>query len=147
MQITRWNPLAELDQMQQRINRALLDPISPVGRDESFANFVPAIDVHETDGEFVVAADLPDVKKSDVKVQVQDGMLSIEGKNGIARRRRSGKRFHKVEREYGRFVRRLVLPTDVDAAMVRAEFKDGVLRVMLPKTPEAKPKQIDVAIS
>ena len=146
MQLTRWNPLAELDQLQQRLNRAFLDPALPVARDESFADFVPAIDVHETDGEFVVTADLPDVKKSDVKVQVQDGMLSIEGERHRDKEEK-GKRFHKIEREYGRFVRRLVLPTDVDAARVSAEFKDGVLRVLLPKAPEAKPKQIDVAIA
>ena len=146
MQLTRWNPLAELDQLQQRLNRAFLDPALPVARDESFADFVPAIDVHETDGEFVVKADLPDVKKSDVKVQVQDGMLSIEGERHRDKEEK-GKRFHKIEREYGRFVRRLVLPTDVDAAKVSAEFKDGVLRVLLPKAPEAKPKQIDVTIA
>jgi HSP20 family protein len=146
MQLTRWNPLAELDQLQHQLNRAFLDPAVPVARDESFADFVPAIDVHETDGEFVVTADLPAVKKSDVKVQVQDGMLSIEGERHRDKEEK-GKRFHKIEREYGRFVRRLVLPTDVDAARVSAEFKDGLLRVLLPKAPEAKAKQIDVAIA
>lgn len=146
MQLTRWNPLAELDQLQQRLNRGFLDPVSPVAREESFADFVPPIDVHETDAEFVITADLPDVKKSDVKVQVQDGMLSIEGERHREKEEK-GKRYHKIERDYGRFVRRLVLPTDVDAAKVKAEFKDGVLRVLLPKTPEARPKQIDVAIS
>jgi HSP20 family protein len=123
-----------------------LDPLPPVARDESFADFVPAIDVHETDAAFVVTADLPDVKKEEVKVQVLDGMLSIEGERHREKEEK-GKRFHKIEREYGRFVRRLVLPTDVDAAKVSAEFKDGVLRVQLPKTPEAKPKQVDIAIA
>lgn len=145
MQLTRWNPLAELDQLQQRLNRGFFDPVSPVAREDSFADFVPPIDVHETDAEFVITADLPDVKKSDVKVQVQDGMLSIEGERHREKEEK-GKRYHKIERDYGRFVRRLVLPTDVDAAKVKAEFKDGVLRVLLPKTPEARPKQIDVAI-
>jgi HSP20 family protein len=73
-------------------------------------------------------------------------MLSIEGERHREKEEK-GKRFHKIEREYGRFVRRLVLPTDVDAAKVSAEFKDGVLRVQLPKTPEAKPKQVDIAIA
>jgi HSP20 family protein len=145
MQLTRWNPLAEIDQLQQRLNRVFLDPASPVARDESFADFVPAIDVYETDAEFVVTADLPDVKKNDVKVQVQDGMLSIEGERQRDKEEK-GKRFHRVEREYGRFVRRLVLSTEVDAAKVRAEFKDGVLRVQLPKSAQARPKQIEVAI-
>jgi len=145
MQLTRWNPLAEIDQIQRRLNRAFLDPASPVARDESFADFVPAIDVHETDAEFVVTADLPDVKKSDVRVQVREGTLSIEGERHREKEEK-GQRFHKIERDYGRFVRRLVLPTDVDPAKVRAEFKDGVLRVVLPKTPDAKPKQVDVAV-
>lgn len=146
MQLTRWNPLAELDQIQRRINRVFLDPAAAMPREEAFADFAPAIDVQETETDFIVKADLPDVKKDDIKIQMQEGVLSIEGERR-KEKEETGKRFHKVEREYGRFIRSFALPTPVDPAAVRAEFKDGVLTVFLPKVPESKPKQIDVKIA
>ena len=144
MQITRWNPITEMDEFQQRLNRLFLDrPMR--GADEAFADFVPAVDIQETDAEFIVRADLPDVKKDEVKVQLVDGVLAIEGERHREKEEK-GKRFHKIEREHGKFVRRFAMPTEVDAAKVRAEFKDGVLNVFLPKAPAAKPTHIDVKV-
>jgi len=145
MQLTRWNPFVELDEMQQRLNRLLADrPVK--GIDTGFADFMPAVDIQETDAAFVVKADLPDVKKEDIKIHVQDGVLAIEGERQ-KEKEETGKRFHKVERQFGRFVRRFELPTDIAAEKVRAEFKDGVLNVVLPKAPAARPKQIEVTIA
>jgi HSP20 family protein len=145
MQLTRWNPFVELDEIQQRLNRLLVDRPAK-GGDSGFADFMPAVDIQETDADFVVKADLPDVKKDDIKVHMEDGVLAIEGERR-KEKEEQGKRFHKVEREYGRFVRRFALPTEVDAGKVRAEFKDGVLHVVLPKAPATRPKQIDVKIA
>jgi HSP20 family protein len=145
MQLTRWNPFVELDEIQHRLNRLFLDRAAKATGD-TFADFMPAVDIQETDGEFIVKADLPDVKKEDVKVRVQEGVLAIEGERRQEKEEK-GKRFHKIEREYGKFVRRFALPTDVDPEKVRAEFKDGVLNVMLPKAPTAKPKLIDVTVA
>jgi HSP20 family protein len=144
MQLTRWNPFVELDEIQQRLNRLFLDRSSKTG-ETSFADFMPPVDIEETETEFVVKADLPDVKKEELKIHVQDGVLAIEGERRQEKEEK-GKRFHKIEREYGRFVRRFALPTEVDAEKVRAEFKDGVLHVVLPKAPAAKPKMIDVKV-
>ena len=145
MQLTRWNPFVELDEMQQRLNRLLADrPVK--GIDTGFADFMPAVDIQETDAAFVVKADLPDVKKEDIKIHLQDGVLAIEGERQ-KEKEETGKRFHKVERQFGRFVRRFELPTDIAAEKVRAEFKDGVLNVVLPKAPAARPKQIEVTIA
>jgi HSP20 family protein len=144
MQLTRWNPFMELDQIQQRLNRLFLDrPIK--GNDEPFADFMPAVDITETDADFIVKADLPEVKKEDINVHVEDGVLAIEGERKQEKEDK-GKRFHKIEREYGKFVRRFSLPIEVDADKVRAEFKDGVLTVVLAKAPAAKPKMIDVTV-
>jgi HSP20 family protein len=85
------------------------------------------------------------VKKEDVKVQVHDGVLVIEGERRTEKEEK-GKRFHKVERECGKFIRRFTMPTDIDPANVRADFKDGVLKVALPKAPSAKPTLIDVEV-
>ena len=103
------------------------------------------VDIEETEAEFVVKADLPEVKKEEIKVHVQEGVLTVEGERR-QEKEEQGKRFHKIEREYGRFVRRFALPSEVDGDKVRAEFKDGVLRVSLPKAPAARPKQIDVTV-
>ena len=145
MQLTRWNPFLELDEMQQRLNRLLTDrPVK--APDTGFADFMPAVDIQETDAEFVVKADLPNVKKEDIKIHLQDGVLTIEGERQKEKEEK-GKRFHKVEREFGRFVRRFEMPSDITAEKVRAEFKDGVLEVALPKAPAARPKQIEVTIA
>jgi HSP20 family protein len=144
MQLTRWNPFVELDQIQQRLNRLFLDRPAKPG-EEPFADFMPAVDIQETDLDFIVKADLPDVKKDEIKVHVQEGVLAIEGERKQEKEEK-GKRFHKIERECGRFVRRFALPSDVDADKVRAEFKDGVLTVVMPKAPAATPKMIDVKV-
>jgi HSP20 family protein len=144
MQLTRWNPFVELDEIQQRLNRLFLDRSGKTG-ETSFADFMPPVDIEETEAEFLVKADLPDVKKEEIKIHVQDGVLTIEGERRHEKEEK-GRRFHKIEREYGRFVRRFALPTEVDGEKVRAEFKDGVLNVALPKAPAAKPKMIDVKV-
>jgi len=149
MQLTRWNPFVELDEVQQRLsdrlNRLFVERTGKVG-ESNFADFMPAVDIEETEAAFVVKADLPDVKKEEIKVHVQEGVLTIEGERKQEKEEK-GRRFHKIEREYGRFVRRFALPSEVDGENVRAEFKDGVLTVSLPKAPAVRPKLIDVTVS
>jgi HSP20 family protein len=144
MQLTRWNPLVEMDEIQQRLNRLLFERTARTAG-EGFADFLPAVDIQETDNEFLVKADLPGIKKEEIKIQVAEGVLAIEGERRQDKEEK-GKRFHKVEREYGRFVRRFALPTEIDGEKVRAEFKDGVLNVVLPKAPAAKPTHIEVKV-
>ena len=100
----------------------------------------------ETDTEHVIKADLPEVKKEDVKVEFNDGVLTVEGERKQEKEEK-GKKFHKIEREYGRFVRRFALPTEVDASKLTAEFKEGVLNVHLPKSADNKPKAISVKVA
>ena len=145
MQLTRWNPFGELEEIQERLNRLFLEGRGPQSEATVFADWLPAVDIQETDGEFLVKADLPEVKKDDIKVQLESGVLTLEGERRKEKEDK-GNRFHKIEREYGRFVRRFTLPTDIDAANVRAEFKEGVLNVHLPKSPAAKPRLLDVKV-
>jgi HSP20 family protein len=144
MQLTRWNPFVEIDDIQNRLNRLFID--KAVKPSDAFADFMPAVDIQETDNEFIVKADLPDVKKEDVKVHLQDGVLAIEGERRQEKEEK-GRRFHRVERDYGKFVRRFAMPIEIDPEKVRAEFKEGVLNVVLPKAPAAKPKVIDVKLA
>jgi HSP20 family protein len=135
MNLVRWDPFRELESIFGRT------------RDEGlFAGWSPAVDIQETDNEFILKADLPDVKKDDVKVELDGDILTIEGER-TKEKEEKGKRFHKVERAYGKFVRHFTLPTEVDGPNVKAEFKDGVLNVRLPKAANAKPKAIDVKVA
>jgi HSP20 family protein len=109
------------------------------------ADWVPSVDVSETEGEYQIKAELPEVKKEDVKVTVEDGVLTIQGERKHEKEEK-GKKYHRVERSYGSFVRSFTLPDLVDEEKVKAEFKDGVLNVQLPKSEKAKPKAIEVAV-
>jgi HSP20 family protein len=109
------------------------------------ADWVPSVDVSETDGEYQIKAEIPDVKKEDVKVTVEDGVLTIQGERKQEKEEK-GKKYHRVECSYGSFVRSFTLPDLVDEGKVKAEFKDGVLNLKLPKSEKAKPKSIEVKI-
>jgi HSP20 family protein len=148
MNIVKWDPFRELEGIQARLNRVFADrPFRDFDGDEtSFAEWAPAVDIHETDKEYVVKADLPDVKKEDVKVEFEDGVLTVEGERKMEKEEKN-KKFHKIERGYGKFVRRFALPTEVDGSKVAAEFKEGVLNVHLPKSANTRPKAIEVKVA
>jgi HSP20 family protein len=148
MPLVRWNPFRELEDMQSRLNRLFGEtPFPrPEGEGISLSGWSPAVDVQESDTEYLIKADLPDVKKEDVKVELLEGTLTIEGERHQEKEEK-GKKFHKIEREYGKFLRRFGVPSEVDASKVEAEFKNGVLNVHLPKSTTAKPKAIAVTVS
>ena len=148
MNIVRWDPLRELEDMSMRLGRFFNQPgLHRVDDGGSFfADWAPAVDVQETDKEYIVKADLPDVRKEDVKVGIEDGVLTLEGERKQEKDEK-GKKFHRVERVYGKFVRRLALPMEVDAQKVAADFKDGVLNVHMPKAVTVKPRAIDVKVA
>jgi HSP20 family protein len=147
MSMVKWNPFRELEELQTRMNRLFSD--TPAGRTDEpfvFADWAPAVDIQETDKEYTVKADLPEVKKEDVKVELENGVLTIEGERKQEKEEK-GKRFHRVERQYGQFIRRFALPNEVDAAKVQAEFKDGVLNVKLPKSADGKGKSVEIKVA
>lgn len=146
MNVIKWNPFRELEEMQTRLNRMLAEPNARLEEPYAFTDWAPAVDIQETESEFAVKADLPDVKKEDVKVELADGVLTIQGERKKEEEEK-GKKFHRIERQYGQFIRRFTLPTDVDAAKVKAEFKEGVLSVHLPKSPNGKPKAVEIKVA
>ena len=147
MNIVRWDPFRELEGIQARLNHMFGDRPSggSGGRELSFAEWAPAVDVQETEKEYVIKADLPEVKAEDVKVEFEGGVLTVEGERRQEKEEK-GKTFHKIERGYGKFVRRFSLPTEVDGTKASAEFKEGVLNVHLPKAPNDKPRAIAVKV-
>jgi len=110
------------------------------------ADWVPSVDVSETDGAYQIKAEIPDVKREDVKVTLEDGVLTIQGQRK-QEKEETGKKYHRVERSYGSFIRSFTLPDLVDEEKVKAEFKDGVLHLQLPKSEKAKPKAIEVKVA
>jgi HSP20 family protein len=144
--LTRWNPLRELEDFQNRI----LSAFKPVSRDVgnghealTMAEWMPLVDVAEDEKEYFITAELPEVKKEDVKVTLENGTLTITGERKFEKEEKN-KKYHRVERSYGTFARSFALPNDGDAAKVNAEFKDGMLKVRVAKSEAARPKQIDV---
>lgn len=147
MNLMRLEPFRELEQMSNRLNRIFGMELQPLtASDGVFADWAPAMDVQETENDYLIKIDLPDVKKEDVKVMVENGILVVEGERRMEKDEK-GKKFHRIERSYGKFVRRMAVPTDVDQQKVRADFKDGVLNVHLPKSPLAKPRAVDVKVA
>jgi HSP20 family protein len=134
--------------MNDRLNR-FFGRTAP-GRAERDAltvvDWAPSVDIVETAEEFQIKAELPDVKKDDVRVSVDGNVLRIAGERHQEKEDQN-KRFHRVERSYGSFMRTFTLPDNVDDGKVQAEFKDGMLNVRLPKSEKAKPKSVQVKVS
>jgi HSP20 family protein len=108
--------------------------------------WTPLADITEDDMEYVIKAELPELRKEDVKVTVENGVLTISGERKFEKEEKK-KKYHRVERGYGSFVRTFALPEDADADRVKAQFKHGMLEVHLPKNEKAKPKQIEVQVA
>jgi len=147
--LARFEPLGELEQLQNRLST--LFGRAPArrgdGREElAMADWAPLADITEDDKEYIIKTELPDVKKEDVKVTVENGVLTIAGERKFEKEEKK-KKYHRVERAYGRFIRSFTLPDDADPGKVKADFKDGVLTVHLPKSEHAKAKQIEVKVA
>ncbi len=148
--VTRWDPFKEMEDLQSRFAKlfGLAPPRLGNGGKElmTVSEWAPLVDIIEDEKEYLVKADLPDVKKEDVKVTVESGVLTITGQRKVEEEEKD-KKYHRVERSYGNFLRSFALPDGADGSKVNAEFKDGVLKVHLPKSEKVKPKAIEVKVS
>lgn len=154
MNLVRWDPFRELEDMGERLNRVFAGLGRPgsarlpeAGREAlTVPEWSPMVDITETDEEYLIKAEIPEVKKEDVKVSVENGVLTLQGERKQEKEEK-GKKFHRVERYYGSFLRTFTVPDNVDETKVKAEFKDGILNVHLPKTEKAKPKAVEVKVA
>ena len=140
-----WDPFGNLAEVRAEMNR-LLDPALRAHGGVAAGAFAPALDVVEEKDNFLVKADLPGVSKEDVSVSIQDNYLTLKGERKHEVEQKESNFYHQ-ERVYGQFVRTVELPARVEASKVTANFKDGVLQVTLPKSEEAKPKEIKVSVN
>jgi len=148
--LKRWNRLKDLEAFQHGLDSLLGRPSGHghEGQEEpmAVAEWSPLVDISEDDKEYLIKAELPEVKREDVKVTAVEGTLTITGERKFEKEEK-GKKYHRVERSYGSFVRNFSLPDDASPAKVSAEYKDGVLTVHLAKTQKAKPTQIEVKVA
>jgi HSP20 family protein len=147
--MTRWDHFRELLDVSDRLGRYFgRAPVAPeAGREAmTMPEWAPLVDITEDEKEFLIKAELPEVRKEEVKVSVEDGMLTLTGERKMEKEDK-GKKYHRVERAYGMFMRSFALPENTDPAKVAAEFKDGVLTVRLPKAEAAKPRAVEVKVT
>jgi HSP20 family protein len=145
--LTKWNPFRELEDIQNRLSSLFgRTPLRGLGEEAmTVSEWTPLVDIAEDDKEYLIKAELPEVKKEDVKVTVENGVLTITGERKFEKEEKN-KKYHRVERAYGSFMRSFTLPQGAAGDKINAQFKDGVLKVHLPKSAEAKPKPIDVKV-
>jgi len=143
--LTRWDPLREMESAMSRLEQTFgrrpgaKEPLAT-------AEWMPLVDITEDEKEYSVKAELPEVKKDDIKVTVQENTLCISGERKTEKEEK-GKRFHRIERSYGSFERSFTLPEDADPKKITSDFHDGVLTVHLGKNPVTQPKSIEVKVS
>ena len=141
-----FDPFRNFEERTRRIFGEGLEPFKKVMDENwSLATWAPTCDIFETDNEIVVKVELPEVKNEDVHVTIDNNTLMIRGERKFLEETKKDS-FHRMERNYGEFFRSFTLPHFVDANKVGAEFKNGVLRIALPKREEAKPKQLEVKV-
>jgi len=145
----RWDPFGEFSALQERMNRLFEDllPSTRKGKEELNAGtFYPAVDIYEEDKEIILKAELPGIKKNDVQIEINDGVLTLRGERKFEKEDKKGN-YHRIERGYGSFHRSFTLSTTIDRDKIKAHYKNGILEVTLPKTEEAKPKSIPIEVN
>ncbi len=147
-----WEPFKELADIQNRLSSLFSRNREHDALGESTllpdVDWAPAVDVSEDDREYLLTADLPDVEKDQVKVTVDNGALQITGERHHEKEEKDKKKkFHRIERSFGRYQRTFRVPDDVASDLIKAKFKNGVLKVHLPKSAGKKPSAQEVTIS
>jgi HSP20 family protein len=148
MAIVRWNPVRDLFGLQEEMNMLFGDVLGNARRGEDTVGLVrwaPRVDIVEVNGTYELTADLPGLKKDDIKIEIHDNVLTLHGEKKLEEEKKD-KNYRLCERYYGEFLRTFTLPENVNKDGIEAEFKDGVLKLAIPKVEKAKPKQIEVKV-
>jgi HSP20 family protein len=146
MNLVKWNPFNEMMDLRNRMNRVFGDSFLPAfeGREDlSLSHWNPAVDIYEDDNAIVITAELPGIDKDHITIDVKGRVLTLKGERNSENEVKE-ENFYRRERVYGKFERAFTLPAGIDPESVKADFKDGVLKIDLPKPEEEKPKQITI---
>ncbi|MBI5384087.1 MAG: Hsp20/alpha crystallin family protein [Verrucomicrobia bacterium] len=147
-EVTGWSPFWHLSTLRDEIDRLFETPLAEFtrGTQQFLGGWLPAVDLYEDKDSVVVKAELPGMKKEDIEISLHDGVLTLAGERKQEQKFKDAE-LYRTERFLGRFQRTLSLPSPVESDKVSATYKDGILTVTLPKTEEAKPKQIEVRVN
>jgi len=146
MRVIKWEPFRDMDDVFDRVLAESMRRWPRVAAENRAAqDWAPAADVSETEAEYLIKADLPEVRKEDVSITVQDGVLTLSGERK-QEKAADGEKLHRVERVYGSFVRRFALPENADEQGITAESRDGVILIHIPKVKvvQPQPRQIEI---
>jgi HSP20 family protein len=146
MELIRWNPMRDVFGFGHRMNHLFDDVFRPVAREDgrlSMWNGYPTVDIYDNDENIVITAELPGINKTDIVIDVKDGVLTLKGERSFDNEVKEEK-YYCRERTFGKFQRAFRLPADVDPEKINADYKDGILKIDIPKPEEQKPKKITV---
>jgi HSP20 family protein len=144
--LTRFEPFREFTTLQDRMNRLFRDTYGD-GRDEALttSNFAPPVDVYEDEHNITLKIEVPGIEEKDIDVRIENNTLTVHGERRFEKEEKE-ENFRRVERQYGSFTRSFTLPNTIDAEKIQANYDKGILKVLLAKKAEAKPKQIKVNV-
>ena len=141
--VIRWDPFRNLSSLQDQMNRLFESSFRGQSDESALTTWAPSVDIYETENELVLKADLPEVPEKDIDIHVENNMLTIRGERKFEQKVKQDN-YLRVERAYGAFSRSFSLPNTVDTEAIKAEYKNGVLTVFMPKRAESKPKQVKI---
>ena len=145
MAVVRWDPFRDLNLLQDRMNRLFEDANRNWKSDEpaSTTTWSPAVDIFETESEIVVKAEVPGMDRKDITLNLENNVLTLRGERRFLKETKD-ENYHRIERSYGGFSRAFSIPVTVDDEKIRADYQDGVLKIVLPKKEQLRPKQIKI---
>jgi HSP20 family protein len=144
--ITRWDRFGNLSSLQEQVNRLFESGLQGRSDHSALTTWAPAVDIYETENELVLKADLPAIGEKDLDIRVEHNMLTIRGERKFESEVKEDN-YLRIERTYGSFSRSFGLPNTVHTEAIRAEYKNGVLTIEMPKRAESKPKQVKINVS
>jgi len=144
--VIRWDPFRNLSGLQEQVNRLFESDFRGRTDESALTAWAPSVDIYETENDLVLKADLPEVAEKDIDIHVANNMLTVRGERKFEQKVKE-ENYLRVERAYGSFSRSFSLPNSVDTEAIKAEYKNGVLTVVMPKRAESRPKQVKISAS
>jgi HSP20 family protein len=144
--VIRWNRLGNLSNLQEQVNQLFESAVPTRSENSALTSWAPAVDIYETENELVLKADVPDVNEKDIDIRVENNTLTVRGQRNFSQEVKEDN-YLRIERTYGSFSRSFGLPSSVNTEAIKADYKNGVLTVEMPKRAESKPKQVKINVT
>ena len=145
MAIIRWDPFRDLITIREKMNRLFEEAVSSRGEEKDLvsSSWTPHVDIYETEHELVLSAEDPGINEKDIEIKLEDNTLTLKGDRNFEKETKE-ENYHRIERAYGSFYRSFSLPPYIDQDNVHAEHQNGVLKIVMSKKPELKPRQVKI---